>query len=292
MKDEVSFNSLEILTGSRSFRIIKTVSGKGRFSSSFFLPPSLFLILFLLSSCATAPPPSPISPSAPSAPSPPARTAPGEPEETYVVFGQTYRVMGSSRGYVETGMASWYGEQFHGQKTSSGEVYDMEKFTAAHRTLPLGTYVKVRRTDGEGESVVVRVNDRGPFVDNRILDLSKGAARQLNMLNDGVAKVTVTALGEEVFRGRSGITLKPRPDYTSGEFSVQVGAFTVRENAQRLAEEAKNTYGSADVSSFDRGDQVFFRVQVGRFASRQEAERFRDRLIGNGAFTSAFVVAK
>lgn len=271
-------------------KITKMVRKDFLLPSPFSLLSSLFLFL-LLSSCATAPPSSRVPPPPPVS-VPPAEKVPGEPAEEYVVHGQTYRVMGSSRGYVETGMASWYGEQFHGRKTSSGEVYDMEKFTAAHRTLPLGTYVKVKRTDGKGESVVVKVNDRGPFVDNRILDVSKGAARQLDMLNDGLARVTVTALGEEVFRARSRVTLKPRKDYSVGSFSVQVGAFTVKENAQRLAGDAKRTYGSADISLFDRGDQVFFRVRVGRFSSREEAERFRDRLIGEGVFTSAFVVAR
>ncbi len=247
----------------------------------------LITALFVLSAgCATAPPaPAPRAPR----PAPPVSH---EVKQEYVVDGQTYRVMGSSKGYVEIGEASWYGEKFHGRKTSSGEVYDMEKFTAAHRTLPLGTYVKVKRTDGRGESVVVKVNDRGPFVNDRILDLSKAAARQLDMLDEGVAGVTVTALGEEVFRGKSGVTLRPRPDYGSGSFSVQVGAFTVKENAQRLASDSKQTYGAADISLFDRGDEIFFRVRIGRFTTREEAERFRDRLIGSGEFLSAFVVAR
>jgi rare lipoprotein A len=201
-------------------------------------------------------------------------------------------VMGTSRGYVETGMASWYGKKLHGRKTSSGEVYDMEKFTAAHRTLPLGTYVKVKRIDGKGDTVVVKVNDRGPFVEDRIIDLSRAAARPLYLLEDGVAKVTVTALGEEVFRGKGGVTLRPRPDYSSGSFSVQVGAFTVKQNAQRLAKDLKQVHGSADISIFDRGDELFFRVRVGRFQSREDAEQFRDRLVGSGEFTQAFVVAR
>jgi rare lipoprotein A len=250
---------------------------------SFFL---ITALLALSAGCATAPSPSP-----PSASFPPP-SAPPEMKEEYVVDGQAYRVMGSSKGYVETGVASWYGQKFHGRKTSSGETYDMEKYTAAHRTLPLGTYVKVRRTDGRGESVVVKINDRGPFVDDRVIDLSKAAARQLDMLDEGVADVTVTALGEEVFRGRSGVTLRPRPDYSSGSFSVQVGAFTVRENAQRLAGDAKRTYGAADVSLFDRGDEVFYRVRVGRFKTREEAERFRDRIVNSGEFACAFVVAR
>jgi rare lipoprotein A len=208
-------------------------------------------------------------------------------------MGQTYRVMGSSRGYVETGMASWYGTKFHGRKTANGEIYDMNKFTGAHRTLPLGTYVKVKRTDGRGESVVVRINDRGPFVDNRVIDLSRAAATQMDMLADGTAEVTVTALGEEILRGKPGeITLRPRYDYSKGSFSVQVGAFTVKENAQRLVRSMKTEHGAADMSLFDRGDMVFFRVRVGRFKSREEAEGFKARLLNSGEFNNAFVVAR
>ena len=242
------------------------------------------LILSVAYSCSTAP----RAPStAPSSPPPPSG------ERTYRVMGQTYRVMGSSKGFVERGMASWYGTKFHGRKTASGEIYDMEKFTAAHRTLPLGTYVKVKRTDGKGESVVVKVNDRGPFVDNRVIDLSRAAARQLDMLHEGVAPVVVTALGEEVFRGTSDeVTLRPRPDYNRGAFSVQVGAFTVRENAQRLARRMKDKYGASDLSLFESEDTDYFRVRVGRFATRGEAERFLNRLINSGEFDQAFVVAR
>lgn len=214
-------------------------------------------------------------------------------ERTYRVMGQTYRVLGSSKGYVERGMASWYGTKFHGRKTASGEKYDMEKFTAAHRTLPLGTYVKVKRSDGKGESVVVKVNDRGPFVDNRVIDLSRAAARQLDMLNEGVAPVVVTALGEEVFRGKPGeVTLRPRADYNRGAFSVQVGAFTVKGNALRLVRRMKDEHGAADLSLFESGDADFFRVRVGRFLTRGEAERFRDGLLRSGQFDHAFVVSR
>jgi rare lipoprotein A len=190
-------------------------------------------------------------------------------------------------------MASWYGTQFHGRKTSSGEIYDMEKFTAAHRTLPLGTYVKVKRTDGKGESVVVKINDRGPFVDNRVIDLSRAAGRQLDMLEEGVAPVVVTALGEEVLRGKPDeITLRPRYDYNKGSFSVQVGAFTVRENAQRLVRRMKLQYGAADLSLFEQEDISFFRVRVGNFRTQEEAEAFKEKLVRSGEFESAFVVAR
>mgnify|MGYP001113732893 CR=1 FL=1 len=201
--------------------------------------------------------------------------------------------MGSSKGFAQRGMASWYGTKFHGRKTSSGETYDMEQFTAAHRTLPLGTYVKVKRTDGKGESVVVRINDRGPFVQNRIIDLSRAAGRQLAMLEVGVAPVQITALGEEILRSRPDeITLRPRYDYDRGSFTVQVGAFTVKENARRLVTDMKDRYGAAHMSLYRRGDMDFFRVQVGSFRTREEAEDFRDRLISSDRFESAFVVAR
>ncbi len=254
----------------------------------------IIVIAFL--GCSTAPrAPRPVSPE-------PGRrvpsTLPSQPsatsgERTYRVMGQTYRVMGSSKGFVQRGIASWYGTKFHGRKTASGEIYDMEKFTAAHRTLPLGTYVKVKRTDGKGESVVVKVNDRGPFVDNRVIDLSRAAARQLDMLSEGVAPVVVTALGEEILRGKPDeITLRPRFDYNKGAFSVQVGAFTIKENAQRLVRRMKDEHGTADLSLFERGDMNFFRVRVGKFTTRGKAERFRDRLIDSREFDQAFVVAR
>jgi len=254
-----------------------------RLSSTFHLLYSLFLVVLLLSSCATpGPTPSTQRPSV---------THPGE--QTYRVMGRTYNVMGTSKGFVQRGEASWYGKKFHGRKTSSGEVYDMEKFTAAHRTLPLGTYVKVKRTDGRGESVVVKINDRGPFVNDRIIDLSRAAARQLQMLDEGVAPVEITALGEEILRrGPREVTLRPRYDYDRGVFSVQVGAFTVRENARSLVRRMKNEHGTANLSLFDRGDANFFRVRVGRFSTREKAEEFRDKLIRSGEFDEAFVVAR
>ncbi|MDF1536233.1 MAG: septal ring lytic transglycosylase RlpA family protein [bacterium] len=256
-------------------------------------PLSLGCLLFLVS-CATNPPGRTLSGvEGPLPPPSKEAQAPSQSGKIYTVMGQTYRVLGSSRGYVERGMASWYGTKFHGRKTASGEIYDMDKFTAAHRTLPLGTFVKVRRTDCRGESVVVRVNDRGPFVDNRVIDLSRAAATQLDMLEEGTAEVTITAFGEEILRGRPGeVTLKARYDYNEGSFSVQVGAFTVKENAQRLALSMKAEHGAADLSLFDRGDMVFFRVRVGRFESREEAEGFRDNLIRSGEFGQAFVVAR
>jgi rare lipoprotein A len=117
----------------------------------------------------------------------------GNPDE-YEVLGQTYRVLDSSEGYVAEGLASWYGEEFHGRRTSSGEPYDMNLMTAAHRTLPIPTYVEVTNLEN-GRVAVVRVNDRGPFHPDRVIDLSYVAARKLGIIGPGTARVRVRALG-------------------------------------------------------------------------------------------------
>src|SRR6185295_17663113 len=116
----------------------------------------------------------------------------GNPK-AYEVFGERYFVLGSAAGYKEQGRASWYGTKFHGQRTSSGETYDMYQMTAAHKTLPLPTYVRVTRLSN-GRSVVVKVNDRGPFHQGRIIDLSYAAATRLDLLKDGSAEVEVEAV--------------------------------------------------------------------------------------------------
>jgi rare lipoprotein A len=128
--------------------------------------------------------------------------------------------MPAPAGYTEEGNASWYGAPFHGRRASNGEVYDMYKLTAAHRTLPFETIVRVTNM-GNSKSTIVRITDRGPFVDNRIIDLSLAAAREIESVGPGVVPVRVEVLS-------------PGIDPTSGFFTVQVGAFRDRENAERL----------------------------------------------------------
>lgn len=211
--------------------------------------------------------------------------------DEYRVNGKKYKVLGSSRGFEQTGLASWYGGKFHGRLTASGEVYDMNKLTAAHRTLPLGTYVRVTRTDGRGE-VVLKVNDRGPFIKGRIIDLSRAGAAKLHMLDEGVAEVRVTALGERDRRSKPDeMVLRSRPDYRRGSFAVQIGAFTVKENAKRLAVKMKDKYGAAHIALYDRGDMVFYRVRVGRFKIEEQAENFLLKLINDG-WDNSFVVTR
>ncbi len=211
--------------------------------------------------------------------------------DEYRVNGRKYKVLGTSTGFEQRGLASWYGGKFHGRLTASGEVYDMNKLTAAHRTLPLGTYVRVTRTDGRGE-VVLKVNDRGPFIKGRIIDVSRAGAEKLQMLEKGVAEVRVKALGERDRRSKPDeMVLRSRPDYRRGSFSVQIGAFTVKENAKKSAVRMRDKYGAAHVAFYDRGDMVFYRVRVGRFKIQEQAENFRLKLINDG-WDNSFVVTR
>lgn len=162
-------------------------------------------------------------------------------QSPYEVFGKKYRVMSSSRGYHEVGTASWYGSKFHGRRTSSGEIYDMHLATAAHKTLPLPTYAEVTNL-GNGRRVIVRVNDRGPFKDDRLIDLSYGAALRLGMIGTGTARVEVRALSPSdwssgtrmVAAGGTGTMPKTGKAEGHGLF-VQMGAFKHRDGAESLA---------------------------------------------------------
>lgn len=177
-------------------------------------------------------------------------------------------------GATEEGVASWYGHPYHGRPTSSGEIYDMEKMTAAHRTLPLGTRVSVENLVN-GRQVEVRINDRGPFAANRIIDLSHAAARQVEMIGPGTARVRVRVIG--------------LPDtILPGFFTVQVGAFQNRDNAERLRERLARQYGSAFIQNYDSPRGLFYRVRVGRENAEAGAAGLSERL-GQEGFTP-FVV--
>ena len=145
----------------------------------------------------------------------------------YTVRGKTYYPLKSSAGFVEEGLASWYGPGFHGKTTASGEKYNQYAMTAAHKILPLGTKVRVTRLD-TGRSVLARVNDRGPFSGDRVIDLSKAAASRLDMLGSGTARVRVQTLGDMPEAGANGDI--------KGSYYIQLGAFGQRENAKRLVD--------------------------------------------------------
>lgn len=178
-------------------------------------------------------------------------------------------------GTSQRGIASWYGEPFHGRATASGEIYDMHGLTAAHRELPLGTVVHVRNLDN-GRTVTVRVNDRGPFIRGRVLDLSYGAAQKIGLVGPGTAKIElrVTELGS----GPPGPNMSTR-------FTVQVGAFQEEINARRLLDELLPTYPDAKIIH----DGRWHRVRVGKFRRQQDAEAVQRKLSARGY--SALVLA-
>ena len=150
------------------------------------------------------------------------------------MLGETYEVMPDSLGYLEIGIASWYGKKFHGRMTSNGETYDMYKYTAAHKSLPLPTIAKVTNLDN-GESVVVRVNDRGPFHDDRIIDLSYQTALKLGFSDKGTAPVVVEALDERNYPGLSRELLKDLSFYLQiGEFDKINGAEVLKGQIEKL----------------------------------------------------------
>jgi rare lipoprotein A len=207
-------------------------------------------------------------------------TGPGYQVPSYQVFGKTYYPLLAADGYVEEGMASWYGPEFQGLRTSSGEPFDMNAISCAHRTLPLGTTLQVTNLSN-GRQAVVRVNDRGPFVDGRIVDLSLGTAKLLEMEGPGVVPVRLVALSN----GRQG---KPG-GYDAGDFTIQVGAF--REEARaRLLTERLSGLGKPEILQVQRGEETYYRVRVARYASLTEALRFQGELRERG-FTEAVVVA-
>ncbi|RUM43198.1 MAG: septal ring lytic transglycosylase RlpA family lipoprotein [Desulfurobacterium sp.] len=187
---------------------------------------------------------------------------------TYRVKGKTYCVRKSSSGYVEVGIASWYGPGFHGKRTASGEFYNMYKLTAAHKTLPLGTYVKVINLEN-GKSVVVKINDRGPFVPGRIIDLSYAAAKRIGMLKKGTAKVKLIALGKRVDHHYR------QENYERGRFYVQVGAFKNKLNAYRFRYKIQKKLGVRTKVVRLEG---YYRVLAGPVFSYSAAKVYRKKL--------------
>ncbi len=212
----------------------------------------------------------------------------------YEVLGKRYTVLPSSTGYRERGVASWYGEKFHGRLTSNREPYDMYAMTAAHKTLPLPTYVRVRNLRNN-KSIIVRVNDRGPFVHNRIIDLSYAAAMKLDMIADGTSLVEVTAItfeepgGDRPVRQTTAPPYKPaavepaNADASTSLSFVQVGAFGNRENAARREALLKQ---SGIVNAFIHTDTSvtppLYRVRIGPIAEVMQYDILVDKLEGMG----------
>jgi len=202
----------------------------------------------------------------------------------YEVYGETYRVLDSNYGYRERGVASWYGKKFHGRPTSSQEPYDMYAMTAAHKSLPLPSYVQVRNLRN-GKSIVVRVNDRGPFVDNRLIDLSYAAALKLDMVTTGTGLVEVTAVSFEapVAARAAPAGTEALPADRAESVYVQVGAFGEAENARRRFALLRDGGIDAAFVDKDRGaTPALYRVRIGPIASVMQYDSIVERLQGIG----------
>lgn len=196
---------------------------------------------------------------------------------SYSVNGDTYEVLASADGYIERGIASWYGNKFHGQRTSSGETYDMYAMTAAHRSLPLPSYARVTNLKNQ-RSVVVKINDRGPFHDNRLIDLSWAAATKLDITGSGTGLVEVRVLDARHAQPSA-------PTETPAEtprLYVQLGAYTQPENAQRIADELKGHGFMPRITQARRGAENLHRVRLGPLPSVELADDLARKLLQLG----------
>jgi rare lipoprotein A len=226
------------------------------------------------------------------------RSAYGNPA-FYEVAGRRYIVLASAAGYVERGVASWYGPDFHGKRTASGEGYDMYAMTAAHKTLPVPCYARVTNLSN-GRSIVVRINDRGPFVGNRIIDLSYSAAARLDMLRNGTAFVEVRTVGAGAGQATDGassatpLPVSPLPGVSTAvadeapaatpaaRLYIQVGAFADGGNAQRVLARLRDAgLNNAFITTTARNDRLA-RVRLGPVATVAEFDALSARLAGLG----------
>ena len=214
---------------------------------------SLVTVLVLIAGCAFSPPPG-------------YHTKKGT-LRPYKIDGRWYIPLESSSGFEQMGVASWYGSDFHGKKTASGEFYNMHAKSAAHKILPMETYVRVTRVDN-GLETVVRINDRGPFIKGRIIDLSYSAARDIGILDEGVARVKISALDN------APAAAFIKNSYSERIFAVQVGAFRLYPNAVKLLETLKAKYKKVYITRISKNSSQFFRVRIEKVKSRKEAEGF------------------
>ncbi len=211
----------------------------------------------------------------------------------YKVGDNWYKPLAHAKDFRQRGIASWYGEDFHGKRTSNGEIYDMHGISAAHKILPMHTLVRVRNL-ANGKSLVVRINDRGPFVAGRIIDLSIGAAKKLGVYGPGTSEVEIEALGI----ARPGASDNPMQamyipvDYDKGTYAIQVAAFGDRGNAEKFAQELGQTYENAQIKPayIPEIKQKLYRVLVGKCNSLEQAEMYQNTLKSKG-FRNIFIIA-
>ncbi len=194
---------------------------------------------------------------------------------SYVVLGKRYYVLQSAAGYKDKGIASWYGPNFHGKRASSGETYNMNAMTAAHKTLPLPTYVRVSNLEN-GRSIIVKVNDRGPFHDNRIIDLSKAAATQLDVVRTGTALVQVEVVSSSAPSNtvdlsnvsKSKATIDLVSQQSQNFIYIQLGAFSAKQNAEQLLGRLLlSNVGGAAITESENNGNLIYRVRIGPLSS-------------------------
>lgn len=214
----------------------------------------------------------------------------GNPK-SYVIRGQRYYVKQSSHGFVERGIASWYGTKFHGRKTSNGERYDMYAMTAAHKTLPIPAYVEVTNLRN-GRKVIVRINDRGPFASNRIIDLSYTAAHKLGILGKGTGLVEIRTIDPKHPKSHEPMPIKaPKPALHEASLYLQVGAFSERNNAEELRSMlATSLESSVKVDSVNQKKQPLYRVKVGPIDTVEEIDRLSSQLASLGIKTPRVII--
>jgi len=213
---------------------------------------------------------------------------------SYEVLGKRYYPLSSSKGYKERGIASWYGSKFHGKRTSSGEPYDMHGMTAAHKTLPLPTYVKVTNLRNNRQ-VILKVNDRGPFHENRIIDLSHTAASKLGIIGHGTGLVEVEAIDPDNWNQdtKSVKLSQPNPQKSMNpvELYVQVGAFISIQNARKLQSTVNNKLQQhASITETEKSGHKFYRVRIGPLASAEQADTLSYQLNQQGFGTPRIVI--
>ncbi len=205
---------------------------------------------------------------------------------SYVVLGKRYNTLASSKGYKKRGIASWYGTKFHGHRTSSGESYDMYEMSAAHKTLPLPTYARVSNLRN-GRSVIVKINDRGPFHENRVIDLSYAAASRLGILGKGTGLVEVEAIDPNTYAAakplRSAPASQPKPS-RQAQLYLQLGAFSSRSNAERLQARLSSSElpGELRITEAVHARKPVFRVRIGPLANVETADRLTRTLTEQG----------
>jgi rare lipoprotein A len=218
-------------------------------------------------------------------------TSAGNPS-SYVVAGKRYYVLKSSNGFKQRGVASWYGKKFHGRKTSNGETYNMYAMTAAHKTLPIPVYVRVKNLSN-GRSVVVKVNDRGPFIAGRIIDLSYTAAQKLDIVGKGTAQVEINTLAPGQNQSASVVRTIPLTEKTAKDIPmfIQVGSFGQEFNAINLMRDLQDMDERAvSVSELETNNGLFYRVRVGPLFDIDEANAVIRRLKIKGFSTARIVV--